>query len=189
MRSPLSRSTRRRFLYTLGAAGAAAALPGCLFGGGPATTAKTDPPLPAKVDEHAPAGESAGGARPPAAAPIGGGTYVMKDRIVNLADGGGRRYLRFSAAIEFAPLEADPGQKAQGGAGKEADKQFQAQLKKFTPAVEEAVVTVLSSKGYDEVRTVDGREQSKREIRARVQAGLGPAPTVTNVYFTEFVVQ
>ena len=187
MRLPLSRSTRRRFLYILGAAGAAASLPGCLFGGGSATTVRVDPHLSAKPGEDAPAREprraEPGSARP------GGGTYLMKDRIVNLADPGGRRYLRFSAAIEFAPLESEPGKNAQAGAGKDADKQFQAQVRKFTPAVEDAVVTVLSSKGYDEVRTVDGREQSKREIRARVQSAIGTELTITNVYFTEFVVQ
>src|SRR5689334_15443945 len=32
-----------------------------------------------------------------------GPTYVIKDRIVNLADPGGRRYLRFSVTIQFQP--------------------------------------------------------------------------------------
>src|SRR5437762_1372056 len=32
-----------------------------------------------------------------------GPTFVIKDRIVNLADPGGRRYLRFSVTIQFAP--------------------------------------------------------------------------------------
>ena len=113
----------------------------------------------------------------------------MKDRIVNLADPGGRRYLRFSTAIEFAPPEAAGDRAAQSAPAKDADKDFQSGVRKFTPLIEDAVVAVLSSKAHEEVRTTEGREQSKREIRARVQAGIGAAPTVTNVYFTEFVVQ
>jgi flagellar FliL protein len=113
----------------------------------------------------------------------------MKDRIVNLADPGGRRYLRFSAAIEFAPPEAEGDKAAQSGASKDSDKEFQARVRKFTPLIEDAVVTVLSSRSFDEVRAAEGREQSKREIKARVQAGIGATPAVTNVYFTEFVVQ
>src|SRR5829696_3343962 len=33
-----------------------------------------------------------------------GPTYVIKDRIVNLADPGGRRYLRFSVTLQFEPV-------------------------------------------------------------------------------------
>jgi hypothetical protein len=135
----------------------------------------------------------------------------MKDRIVNLADPGGRRYLRFSAAIEFAPLATDPAKKAEGagyqlvayepeldepgdlpvtgGASKDDEKLFQTAVKKFVPAIEDSVVTVLSSKTFEDIRVTEGKETAKREIRARVQASIGTALTVTNVYFTEFVVQ
>src|SRR5689334_23210576 len=85
-----------------------------------------------------------------------GPTYVIKDRIVNLADPGGRRYLRFSVAIQFQPLtaahaggpaaggfqlmdylpELDGGAArdqliAEGGSGKDPDKEFQPLIKPY----------------------------------------------------------
>jgi flagellar FliL protein len=164
---------------------AAPAKPAAAAGGGP-TPAKpgaADAHAPAKAgaaDAHAPA-RQAGGSASGSSAASGGPTYLMKDRIVNLADPGGRRYLRFSTAIEFAPLVT--------GGKLDGEKEFQAAIRRLGPAVEDAVVTVLSARTFDEVRTTEGKEQSKREIRARAQVGLGGALTVTNVYFTEFVVQ
>jgi flagellar FliL protein len=163
------------------------------------------PPAPAK-------------ARPslPEQQPSFGPTYVMRDRIVNLADPGGRRYLRYSAGIEFAPPE-DPNatpapakkkaatgyqtityvpdedaatyQEMTGGGAKDTEKEFQTRIKKYIPAIEDSVVMVLSSKTFDDIRTVDGKEQARREVRGAVQEALGKAETITAVYFTEFVVQ
>jgi flagellar FliL protein len=139
-----------------------------------------------------------------------GPTYVIKDRIVNLADPGGRRYLRFSVAIEFAvhetaaslaPLEQpssyqlmayDPAE--DGGyqlttGGADPDKAFQAHIKKYAPAIEDVVTSVLSSKTYDEIRSAEGKDQAKKEIKDRLQRVLGEDESVTNVYFTDFVVQ
>lgn len=51
------------------------------------------------ADDHgASAGHGAKGLRASS-----GPTYVIRDRLVNLADPGGRRYLRYSIAIEFEP--------------------------------------------------------------------------------------
>ncbi|TAK25344.1 MAG: flagellar basal body-associated FliL family protein [Chloroflexota bacterium] len=137
-----------------------------------------------------------------------GPTYVMKDKIVNLADPGGRRYLRFTVAIEFeahteekasAPLANDlvsfepgrdrPLQPVTGGASKDPDKDFLAAIKKYIPAIEDAVTTVLSSKTYADLASAEGKDQAKKEIKDRVQRLLGDSEHVTNVYFTEFVVQ
>jgi flagellar protein FliL len=141
-----------------------------------------------------------------------GPTYVVRDRIVNLADPGGRRYLRFTVAVEFAehadekkaaapagtsqnhlmvylPEDAAEYREVQGGREKDADKAFQTQIKRYAAAIEDAVTTVLSSKTYDEVRSPEGKEAAKHEIKARVQQVVGEAEHVTNVYFTDFVVQ
>lgn len=137
-----------------------------------------------------------------------GPTYVIKDRIVNLADPGGRRYLRFSVAIEFeahtdAKAGVPPGdnlvsfdsgrdqplQPVTGGAPKDPDKEFLASIKKYIPAIEDAVTTVLSSKTYADLASTEGKDQTKKEIKDRVQRVLGDAEHVTNVYFTEFVIQ
>jgi flagellar FliL protein len=155
---------------------------------------------PAQGAGQAPAGE--GGAR-------SGLVYVIKDRIVNLADPGGRRYLRYTVALEFADKSAD--KKAAGSGNQLAiylsdedqpayqtvagdpkndpQKEFLARIQKFTPALEDAVVTVLSSKTSNDLASADGKEQAKREIKDRCQRILGSEETITNVYFPEFVMQ
>jgi len=147
-----------------------------------------------------------------------GPTYVIKDRIVNLADPGGRRYLRFSVTIQFAPPddthaarpEAPAGQGGYqlmayvpeldadstrdrlvtgGAVGKDPDKDFQPLIKPYVAAIEDAVTTVLSAKTYDEVRSNEGKELVKREIKDRVQRIVADKFTVSEVYLTDFVVQ
>jgi flagellar basal body-associated protein FliL len=153
-----------------------------------------------------------------------GPTFTIRDRIVNLADPGGRRYLRFTVALEFEGCHAeasapssstshlavyDPGldspeyQLATGG-GKDTEKDFQAQIKKYTPALEDIVTVVLSSRMYSDINSAEGKESVKKEIKDRVNRLLEnehepePKPSVcvitypphvTNVYFSEFVVQ
>ena len=139
---------------------------------------------------------------------------MIKDRIVNLADPGGRRYLRFSVAIQFQPLtasnaggpaaggfqlmdylpELDGGAAqdqlvAEGGSGKDPDKEFQPLIKPYAGAIEDAVTAVLSAKTYDEVRSNEGKELAKREIKDRVQRIVGDKFTVSEVFLTDFVVQ
>jgi flagellar basal body-associated protein FliL len=153
-----------------------------------------------------------------------GPTFSVRDRIVNLADPGGRRYLRFTVAIEFEGCHAeasaptgstnqlvlyDPSvdraeyQLTTGGA-KDTSKEFDAQIRRYTPAIEDIVTVVLSSKSFADIQSVEGKESAKREIRDRVNGLLegepepDPKPStcvlaypphVTNVYFNEFVVQ
>jgi flagellar basal body-associated protein FliL len=142
-----------------------------------------------------------------------GPTYVVKDRIVNLADPGGRRYLRFSVTIQFElPPEASaPRSTGSGGyqlmvyepeldagaavdqpvtgGGKDPDKEFQTQIKPYSAAIEDAITSVLSAKTYDEIRSNEGKEQVKREIKDRVQRIVLDKYTVTDVFLTDFVVQ
>ncbi len=168
-------------------------------------------------------------AKPGAEAPRFGPTYVIRDRIVNLADPGGRRYLRFTIALEFLGVEVDThassseerfttmshlmtfelkdgGRQtlvlwasedeaesmipvAASGAKVDPEKEFQAKIKKYVPALEDAVVTILSSRSYQDLASIDGKDLVKREIKDRIQRILGESETLTNVYFTEFVIQ
>ena len=147
---------------------------------------------------------------------------MLKDRLVNLADPGGRRYLRFSVALEFeehhdeahaaanpwshlvtytselpasrsrlvAYTPGDAGNQPATGGGKDADKEFQASIKKYVPAIEDSVMSVLSAKTYADVAKNEGRDAVKLEIGERLNALLdGTGLHVTNVYFTDFVIQ
>jgi hypothetical protein len=170
--------------------------------------------VPAK-DEHAAAPAKAGTKPAPVVpkelVPSFGPTYVISNRVVNLADPGGGRFLRFSAALEFADTsegatekhgavagnqlavyqpELDAPEYREVAEGKEDPaKAFLARIKKYTPAIEDAVVTTLSSRTAAELAKTDGREGAKKEIAIRVQRLLGSAERITNVYFTEFVIQ
>lgn len=159
-----------------------------------------------------------------AAAAQFGPTYTIRDRLVNLADPGGRRYLRFTVGIEFggcaAHAAAPSGSTSQlalydesadrpeyqltTGGAKDPEKEFQAQIKKYSPALEDTVTVVLSSRTYADVQSAEGKESVKKEIKDRVNRLLegepepNPKPStclisypphVTNVYFSEFVVQ
>jgi flagellar protein FliL len=183
-------------------------------------------PAPAATDDHGTTKTAAAStaAKAPAAAaktpskgvvPAGeahsfGPTFLIRDRIVNLADPGGRRYLRFSVAIEFAEKdtthasstggsknhlalyvpETDDAEYREVTGGKvDPEKDFLARIKKYTPAMEDTVTTVLSAKTSAELGSAEGKEASKREIKDRLQRILGAEETVTNVYFTEFVMQ
>src|SRR5438067_7974797 len=116
---------------------------------------------PAKATAKPAAAAKAGAA--PATEAKFGPTYVIRDRIVNLADPGGRRYLRFSVAIEFAAHETaaslapseqpssnqlmsyDSAEDGDGyqlvTEGKDPDKAFQAHVKKYAPAIEDVVTS------------------------------------------------
>ena len=153
-----------------------------------------------------------------------GPTFTIRDRIVNLADPGGRRYLRFTVGIEFEGCHATasgpgdatnqlvvydpevdrPEYQLTTGGGKDNEKEFQAQIKKYTPALEDIVTVVLSSRMYADISSAEGKESVKKEIKDRVNRLLEnehepePKPSVcviaypphvTNVYFSEFVVQ
>jgi flagellar FliL protein len=153
-----------------------------------------------------------------------GPTFSVRDRIVNLADPGGRRYLRFTVAIEFEGCHAEasapagsanqlvvydpdvdrPEYQLTTGGAKDNTKEFDAQIRRYTPAIEDIVTVVLSSKSFADVQSMEGKESAKKEIKDRVNGLLAgepepdPKPStcvitypphVTNVYFNEFVVQ
>ena len=189
------------------------------------TAAKTAQPAAGAKKEPTKTGAAKAGAE----APRFGPTYVIRDRIVNLADPGGRRYLRFTIALEFLGVEVathassdeerftatsqlmtfdlkdDDGQTlvlwasevesdsmrpvAASGAKVDPEKEFQARIKKYAPALEDTVVTILSSRTYQDLASIDGKDLVKREIKDRIQRILGESETLTNVYFTEFVIQ
>jgi len=189
-----------------------------VLGVGRSAPADADPAAaaPGKGTPAAAAKAPAATGKAPAAAskagvPVGeatafGPTYVIKDRIVNLADAGGRRYLRFSVALEFldkapagavsgnqlalyVPEEDAPEYQEMADTKADPEKDFLVRIKKYTPSLEDAVVTVLSSKTSVELASAEGKDAAKREIRDRCQRILAGDETITNVYFTDFVMQ
>jgi flagellar basal body-associated protein FliL len=93
--------------------------------------------------------------------------------VVNLTGSEEPRYLAAGLSIEL-----DPGD----------EKLDEEHLKERVPKAKDVVIYVLSSKGVDEVKDVQGREIVREEIKDRLEAALAPIK-VHGIYFTEFVVQ
>ena len=99
-----------------------------------------------------------------------GPIYGFEMFIVNLNEPGGSRYLRLTMQIELGNkvlLETFEGRKAQ---------------------LRDAIINILSSKTFEDVRTTQGKLALKQEIKRRVNMIVGTG-AVENVFFVDFVVQ
>lgn len=108
-------------------------------------------------------------------------------KIVNLADPGGRRYLKISIVFEFAPHEATF-YTLTGEERAAAVAEYGEAMSAKKPIIDDLLNTLLSSKTFDEIYTVQGKEALRQDIITRVNALL-PGARLMYVYFTEFVVQ
>ena len=100
-----------------------------------------------------------------------GPIYPLETIIVNLADTGGGRYLRVTMELELA---------AEEGAEEEVTKRL-AQIK-------DAMLTILPTKQFDQLTTVEGKNSLRDEIIGELNTVLGKE-LVKKIFFTEFVIQ
>jgi flagellar FliL protein len=124
------------------------------------------------------------------------GEGIMIDtgtKIINLAEPGGRRYIRIGVVLEFVPPEADPEAKpvAAEGEGAAIDplvEEFTNAVNARLPMINDTVITLLSSKSFEQLYTTEGKEALRHEIMEKIQS-LMPHDELLGVYFTEFVVE
>ena len=90
--------------------------------------------------------------------------------VVNLADPGGKRYLRVSIALEID------------------DKDFVEEAKKAIPQMRDKILMILPAKKFSDIRTSSGKDALRDEIIAQLNPLLEKSK-ITNLYFQEFVVQ
>ena len=90
--------------------------------------------------------------------------------IVNLADPGVEMYAKVSITLELS------------------DQEVTKEVEKRLPIVKDAVIDILSSKTYSDIRTPEGKEKLRFELIKRINTILVKGG-VRNLYFTEFVVQ
>lgn len=99
-----------------------------------------------------------------------GPMYSLDSFVVNLAEAGGNRYLRVTMELELT------------------DEVLHTELDQRLPQVRNAMLMILPSKKAEDINTVDGklalRDQLINEINSFMTTG-----EVTNIYFTEFVIQ
>ncbi|MBW2410985.1 MAG: flagellar basal body-associated FliL family protein [Deltaproteobacteria bacterium] len=99
-----------------------------------------------------------------------GTIFPLDTFIVNLADEGGKRYLRITMDLELTRGISE------------------AEVEKRLSQMRDSILMVLPSKRFEEIRTLAGKTNLRNEIIASLN-GLFGQESISNIYFTEFVVQ
>ncbi|MCX6064897.1 MAG: flagellar basal body-associated FliL family protein [Chloroflexi bacterium] len=111
----------------------------------------------------------------------------LSTKIINLVDPGGRKYIRLTIVVEFAP--DNPEYDTLPEEEKTAYlTEFEAKLNARLPIMDDTVITLLSTKTYEDLYTADGKEKLRQEIMDILSQKL-PDLKILSIYFTEFVVQ
>lgn len=105
-----------------------------------------------------------------------GPIYKLDTMIVNLADQGGKRYLRITMELELKPNE-----------NIEINDVIK-ELENRMPQLRDTILMILPSKQYAEIATTPGKIALRDEIMAQLNAFLKKGQ-INTIYFTEFVVQ
>jgi flagellar FliL protein len=99
-----------------------------------------------------------------------GPIYKMDTLIVNLADQGGKRYLRTTMELELSAPEVEQ------------------EIQLRMPQLRDQILMVLPSKKYEDISTTEGKIALRDELIIKMNSVLKKG-TVKTIYFTEFVVQ
>jgi flagellar protein FliL len=105
-----------------------------------------------------------------------GPIYKLDTLIVNLADQGGKRYLRITMELELKPAE-------------NIDvKDVIEDVERRLPQIRDTILMILPSKQYADIATTSGKLALRDEIMAKLNTFLKKGQ-INTIYFTEFVVQ
>lgn len=102
--------------------------------------------------------------------PVEKADYAMDTFLVNLADPGGKRYLKVTMNLVVSNI------------------QTAAEFNERSSELRDAVLMLFSSKKYDDIATYAGKTTLKQETMAQLNRKLTQGQ-VEDVYFTEFLVQ
>jgi flagellar FliL protein len=116
----------------------------------------------------------------------GGGLMVDSGtKIINLADPAGRKYIRITIVLEFAPdaefYTMDHEQQAAYRT------EFTTEVTSKMPMVDDAIITWISTKTFDQLYTAEGKELLRLELLHLINERLEEYEVIS-LYFTEFVV-
>ncbi len=145
------------------------------------------PSAPVAANGATPAAGSAGHTSAATNPTEHGPMYEIKDLVVNLAEAGGRRYLKATIVLEFVPKNADF-YKLAGEAKIKAQAEFSKEVAGKSPIVQDTLITVLSSKMVNDVFSLEGKTALKTELLTKLNSRLGE-DHVDGIYFTQFLIQ
>lgn len=99
-----------------------------------------------------------------------GPMYKMDTMIVNLADRGGKRYLRLTMQFELSTPEVVD------------------EIEMRLPQIRDSILMILPAKQYADISTTQGKVTLREELMAQLNGYLKKG-AINTIYFTEFVVQ
>ena len=99
-----------------------------------------------------------------------GPIFSLETFIVNLADKGGKRYLRVTMDLELGNTELEN------------------EITKRLPQVRDSVLMILPAKRFEDINSAEGKITLRDEILDALNGFLTQGQ-VTKIYFKEFVVQ
>jgi flagellar FliL protein len=99
-----------------------------------------------------------------------GPIFPLEAFIVNLADSDGRRYLKVTMELELS------------------DKRLTEELKKRLPQIRDSILMILTTKRFEDIHRAEGKIALRNEIISKLNSLLKKG-SITNLYFTEFVIQ
>ena len=99
-----------------------------------------------------------------------GPIFPLDTFIVNLADKGGKRYLRVSIDLELD------------------NEKLESEIKKRLPQVRDSILSILPTKRFEDISSAKGKTDLRDQMLASIN-GLLARGQITNIYFKEFVVQ
>lgn len=99
-----------------------------------------------------------------------GPTRAMDNFIVNLADPSGKRYLKVKLDLELNSEKLLP------------------EIEKRMPQIRDSILTLLSSKSFQDIKSPEEKLQLRAEIMVMLNQHLKTGK-ITNIYFSEFIVQ
>ena len=99
-----------------------------------------------------------------------GPIFPLDTFIVNLADKGGKRYLRITLDLELDSEE------------------LESEVAKRLPQVRDSILTILPTKRFEDISSAKGKIALRDQMLERIN-GLLARGQITNIYFKEFVVQ
>ncbi len=99
-----------------------------------------------------------------------GPMFPLDTFIVNLADRGGKRYLRVTMNLE---LESED---------------VKAEVEKHLPQLRDSILMILPERTVNDIQTAEGKADLRDEIMAKLNNTLEKGKII-NIFFTEFVIQ
>lgn len=148
-------------------------------------TSQATAPVPAADNEaSASSDHMAGGVEEVS---LGHGIMIdTSTKIVNLAEPGGKKFIRVTATLEFAPPAGYSSLPEEEKTAELAE--FTASINSKIPVLDDTIVTLLSSKEFAAVYSTEGKDVLRQEIIDAINSRL-PEYKVIYVYFKEFVMQ